>query len=185
MSGDIGILRFCQIAHYRKMTFEDSRKFSNRALSRRHRAKDMKRSHNSLNSLTNKINAVSDNKLQLTEYGRWHWFWRLVIPIGNHAYYCIAYGAYMLNIENEDDVLFRGHRHQVAAIPAQQNVSSTSVAAYKDRMVRCVHVTGLYLSVVKSVVCMNLHHLECASNMSLCIVMAALHSRCGHYIFAL
>lgn len=34
--------------------------------------------------------------------------------------------------------LCRGHRHQVAAIPAQQNVASTSVAAYKDRMVRYV-----------------------------------------------
>lgn len=31
---------------------------------------------------------------------------------------------------------YRGFRHQVAAIPAQQNVSATSIAAYKDRMVR-------------------------------------------------
>lgn len=30
----------------------------------------------------------------------------------------------------------RGFRHQVSAFPAQQNVSSSSIAAYKDRMVR-------------------------------------------------
>jgi len=42
-------------------------------------------------------------------------------------------------------VLFRGHRHQVAAIPAQQNVASTSIAAYKDRMVRCVRVADVCL----------------------------------------
>ncbi|ELT91838.1 hypothetical protein CAPTEDRAFT_221670 [Capitella teleta] len=30
----------------------------------------------------------------------------------------------------------KGFRHQVAAVPAQQNVASSSIAAYKDRMVR-------------------------------------------------
>lgn len=30
----------------------------------------------------------------------------------------------------------KGFRHQVSAIPAQQNVAATSIAAYKDRMVR-------------------------------------------------
>jgi hypothetical protein len=31
---------------------------------------------------------------------------------------------------------FRGLKHELAAIPAQQNVASTSIAAYKDRMFR-------------------------------------------------
>ena len=36
---------------------------------------------------------------------------------------------------------FRGYTQVVAAVPAQQNVNMTSIAAYKDRMVRYVETS--------------------------------------------
>ena len=36
---------------------------------------------------------------------------------------------------------FRGYTQVVAAVPAQQNVNMTSIAAYKDRMVRLVQIS--------------------------------------------
>ena len=37
---------------------------------------------------------------------------------------------------NHDVCVYRGFRHIVSAVPAQQNLASASIVGYKDRMVR-------------------------------------------------
>jgi len=75
----------------------------------------------------------------------------LPLAVTSEVMTCI-HVCWVLSVKlNVCTLLFRGHRHQVAAIPAQQNVASTSIAAYKDRMVRYVHVSSLYCLIIKFV----------------------------------